>query len=226
MVYLHFQFDKGEKDMIVNFLKALCIGIGVTLPLGPVGILSIQKTISKGRWFGFATGLGASLMDLLYAAMALFSLAFISEFLDDNRNYVLLTGGVVIIVVGICVFFSNPVKALNQPSVAHTNRFSDALQGFLMTLGNPGALVLMLSLFAFVGIDPESFDVPMSMMMMLAGVFIGELICWIFITSVINLFRKKFSLRGLLLLNRISGTIIAACGCFAFFEGLYELVIL
>jgi len=212
--------------MIVNFLKALCIGIGVALPLGPVGILSIQKTISKGRWFGFATGLGAAFMDLLYAAMAVFSLAFVSDFLDANRDYVLLVGGVVIIVVGACIFFKNPVKMLRQRNVEHTNRFADALQGFLMTLGNPGALVLMLSLFAFVGIDPESFDVPMSMLLLLAGVFIGESFWWFSVSSFVNLFRKKFSLRGLLLLNRIAGTIIAACGCFAFFEGLYELVIL
>lgn len=212
--------------MIINFIKALCIGIGVALPLGPVGILSIQKTISKGRWFGFATGLGAACMDLIYAAMALFSLAFVSDFLDANRDYVLLIGGVVIVIVGASIFFTNPVKRLRQRNVEHTNRFTDALQGFLMTLGNPGALVLMLSLFAFVGIDPEAFDVPMSMLFMLAGVFIGESSWWFTVTSVVNIFRKKFSLRGLVMLNRIAGTIIAACGLFAFFEGLYELVIL
>lgn len=212
--------------MIVNFIKALCIGIGVALPLGPVGILSIQKTISKGRWFGFVTGLGAAFMDVFYAAMALFSLAFVSEFLDANRDYVLLIGGVVISIVGASIFFTNPVKRLRQRKVEDTNRFADAIQGFLMTLCNPGALVLMLSLFAFVGIDPESFDVPMSMSLMLAGVFIGESSWWMAVTTVTNKFRKKFSLRGLLMLNRIAGTLIAACGIFAFFEGLYELVIL
>ena len=212
--------------MIVNFIKALCIGMGVALPLGPVGILCIQKTISKGRWFGFATGLGAALMDVFYAAMALFSLAFVSDFLDANRDYVLLVGGVVIAFVGATIFFTNPVKRLRHRDVENSNRFTDGLQGFLMTLGNPGALVLMLSLFAFVGIEPEAFDVPMSMLFMLAGVFIGESSWWLGVTTITNRFRKKFSLRGLLMLNRISGTVIAACGIFAFFEGLYELVIL
>lgn len=38
-------------DLIV---KGLLIGIVASAPMGPVGVLCIQRTLNKGRWYGFA----------------------------------------------------------------------------------------------------------------------------------------------------------------------------
>ncbi len=213
-------------SMLLEFLKALLVGFTVGIPLGPVGVLIIQKTLSKGRWCGFSTGLGAALMDMLYSAVALFSLAFVGDFIESNRSWVMLIGGVVVIAVGVSIFFKNPVDRLRDRNVEQTSHFTDGLQGFLITLGNPGALVLVLSLFAFVGIDPDAFEVKNSMAIMLLMVFAGESLWWLLVTGIINHFRKRFSLHGLLLLNRIAGSIITVLGFVAFFEGIYEIAVL
>lgn len=212
---------------VLTIIKALLVGFIAGIPIGPVGILCIQKTLSKGMWNGFATGLGSAIMEIVYAAVALFSMAFVAEFIDANRDWVMIVGGLVIIVVGISTFFKNPVDRLRGSRVEQqSGHITDSLQGFLLTLGNPGALVILLSLFAFAGIEPEAFDTKYTMAIMIFAVFVGESAWWFTLSSWINLFRKKFSLHGLLLLNRISGSIIAVLGLAAFFEGIYEVVFL
>ena len=140
------------ETVVINFLKAILIGLAASIPLGPLGIMCIQKALSKGRWAGFAVGLGSSIVDVFYAAIALFSVSFISEFLDRNRDWVMVIGGVIILLIGLQIALKNPIKDLRQPNRSGhsgTRHVQDLLRGFLMTIGNPGALVLMLGLFAF-----------------------------------------------------------------------------
>lgn len=210
--------------MLVSVIKALVVGFVVGMPLGPVGILCIQKTLSKGRWNGFATGFGAALMDMLYAAISLFSLSFIGDFFESNRSWVMLVGGLIIIAVGMLIFFKNPSKDFNNPQDASSGHFTDSLQGFLITLGNPGALVLMLSLFAFAGIDTSAFDIKFSMLAMVGAVFVGECSWWMLVSGFVNRFRSRFSVRGLLMLNRIAGIVIALLGLFAFIKGMVGII--
>lgn len=214
------------ENLIVNFVKALIIGLGASIPLGPVGVLCIQKTISKGRWSGFSLGIGSSVTDIFYSGVALLSLSFVSQFLDRNRVWVILIGGIIILFVGLKIAFQNPVKQLRQKNSpqSKSNHITDGLQGFAMTITNPGALVLMLGLFAFVGIKPESFSEPLSFAVMVGGVFIGTSLWWFVLSSVINRFRKHFQLRQLLILNRVCGTLIAVFGLIATIEGIAELI--
>ena len=92
--------------MLIGFIKAIIIGLMVTIPLGPVGVMCIQKTISKGRWAGFLFGSGSSFTDFIYSIVALFSLSFVSEFLDRNRisGAIILFLGLGTIVLGVREF--------------------------------------------------------------------------------------------------------------------------
>jgi len=204
----------------------LIIGLGASIPLGPVGVLCIQKTISKGRWAGLSLGLGSSVTDVFYAGVALLSLSFVSEFLDNNRIWVILFGGIIILIVGLNIALKNPVKQLRQRNSPQNkpSHFTDGLQGFAMTITNPGALVLMLFLFSFVGITPESFSAPLAISVMLAGVFVGTATWWFLLSTFINRFRKHFQLRQLLILNRVCGTLIAIFGLIATIEGIFEII--
>ena len=47
-------------ETILDILvKGFVIGIVVSAPLGPVGVLCIQRTLNKGLLYGFVTGLGS-----------------------------------------------------------------------------------------------------------------------------------------------------------------------
>lgn len=215
--------------MLENFVKAIIVGLGASIPLGPVGIMCIQKTISKGRNAGFALGLGASFADTFYAMLALFSLAFVSDFINkpEHRAWIMLIGGLIICGIGINIALTNPVKQIRRPkqSKNSSRHIQDVLQGFAVTISNPGSLVLLLGLFAFVGINTGESYQKFTLSVLLAGVFIGTATWWFTLSTVINIFRNRFRLRQLLYMNRISGIVIAALGLISMAEGLFQILL-
>ena len=211
--------------MVINFLKAILIGLGASIPLGPLGIMCIQKALSKGRWAGFAVGVGSSIGDCFYAAISLFSISFVSEFLDRNHDWVMAIGGIIIVMIGLQIAIKNPIKDLRQRKhEAAGAQARDVLRGFLMTISNPGALVLMLGLFAFFGLDLGEGSKPIAVAIVLAGIFLGTAGWWFLLSSGISLFRKRFRLRQMIIINRVSGILIAVLGLASFAEGIAQLV--
>ena len=212
--------------MVLNFLKAILIGLAASIPLGPLGIVCIQKTLSKGRWAGFAVGVGSSIADTFYAAIALFSVSFISEFLDRNYDWVMLIGGVIIFIIGLQIALKNPIKDLRRPNaeVLSSRHVREVGRGLLMTITNPGALVLMLGLFAFFNLDMGSSYSTYDVLFVLSGILLGTATWWFLLSSGISLFRKRFRLRQMLIINRISGTLIALLGLASLAEGLARII--
>ena len=72
-------------DILDLILKGILIGIIASAPMGPVGILCIQRTLNKGRWYGFATGLGAAISDMLYALITGLGMSFIMDFISSPQ---------------------------------------------------------------------------------------------------------------------------------------------
>ncbi len=212
--------------MVLFFLKALLVGLTAAIPLGPLGIMCIQRTLSKGRWAGFAVGLGSSVADTFYATIALLSVSYISQFLDRNRIWVMLIGGVIVLGIGLQIALKNPIKDLRRPIAGSlsSRRVRDLLKGFLMTITNPGALVLMLGLFAFFGLDLGDGSHPEAAGFVLGGIFLGTAAWWFLLSSGISLFRKRFRLRQIIAINRISGILIAVIGLSSLAEGLAQLI--
>ena len=101
--------------------KGFIIGVVVSAPLGPVGVLCIQRTLNKGRWYGFITGLGASLSDIAYALLTGYGMSFVFDYVNKNIFYLQLFGSIMLLAFGIIRFAvipsspsvpSQPTKAL------------------------------------------------------------------------------------------------------------------
>ena len=137
--------------MIIGLLKGLIVGIIVSIPVGPLGLLCIPRTLARGRRAGLAVGLGGSASDTLYSALALFALSFISSFIDAHKGWVLLAGGLIISITGIRLLVSR--RQVRHPdsvtarAVSPVRHIEGALNGFLISVTNPGTLVCMLWLF-------------------------------------------------------------------------------
>lgn len=210
--------------MLVTLLKGFIVGLGASIPLGPLGVLCVQKTLSKGRNSGFITGLGASFSDTLYAAISLLGLAFIENLIDKNKDIVMIIGGAIIIYIGIRIFFTNPIKQIRQKNT-NKKHVQDFIEAFLMTVTNPGAIFLILGLLAAVGININDNEVRPSVVVILLGVFMGTVTWWFTLSTGINVFRKKFRIRQLVMINRISGAIMGVLGVIAMFDGIIEVVL-
>lgn len=210
--------------MIEELIKGIIVGLGASIPLGPIGILCIQRTLSKGKWSGFATGMGAAISDIIFSAIALLGLAFVNDFLTTYREWVMLFGGAVVAGFGLKIFITNPIKQIKRVQEGNHQYIQDFASSFIMTITNPGAIFLIIGMFAFIGIDSGSYEFGLVLAPALLGVFIGTLGWWFTLSTVINMFRNKFRLKQLLVTNWIAGTIIMAIGIVSLFEGLIQII--
>ncbi|OFX47514.1 MAG: hypothetical protein A2046_13080 [Bacteroidetes bacterium GWA2_30_7] len=194
-------------------LNGFIIGLSVSIPLGPIGILVIQKTLCNGKKSGFVTGLGAAFADFIYAIIASLGISIIINSLVEYHLYFQIIGGLFLIYLSYNVFFSNPIKQLRNPKI-NSNLIGDFLSTFFLTITNPMALLLFFGVFAGIGFLNEKFDYS-SIIYIILGVNIGTVLWWYTLSTLINLFRSKIQIRRLNWINKISGVVIFIFGLFA-----------
>ncbi len=188
--------------------RGIAIGIIISAPMGPVGILCIQRTLDKGRRTGLFTGVGAALSDLFYCILTGFGLSFIEEFLERNQEVIQLLGSIVLIGFSVYLFRKNPAKNLKKPTgPPKESRGMAVLGGFLFTISNPLILFLIIGLFA-----RFNFLVPeirfYHYIIGFAAIFLGALTWWWLVTFFVDKVRAHFNLRSMWLINHIIGVII------------------
>lgn len=206
-------------DIIDWMLKGIMIGILASAPMGPVGILCIQRTLNKGRWFGLVTGIGAAISDIIYAMITGFGMSFVVDFIQDPRYsvYLKISGSVLLFLFGIFTFRSDPTKMMHKSSNKRGTLYSNAATGFLVTLSNPFIIFLFMACFAQFDpfIAPER---PFEMGIGFVSIIAGAMLWWFGLTWLINKIRAIFDVEGIRVINRIIGTIVIICSL-VFFIG-------
>ncbi len=201
--------------MVLEFLiKGVIIGFTASVPLGPIGVLCIQKTISKGRISGFVSGLGAATSDMFYAIIAGFGLSFVTNFILENQLYLKIAAAIILFYLGFKIFFTKTVNEIQQSKKKGTGLFGDFISIFLLTVSNPLALFFFGGAFAAFGFVSEGSGLT-SIMLLTVGVFIGAALWWTILTTIVNLFRSKFKIKRLWWVNKIAGIIVILFGVLA-----------
>ena len=205
-----------------NFLdiiiKGMIIGIVCSAPMGPVGILCVQRTLNKGRWFGFVTGLGATFSDIIYALLTGFGMSFAMELIDNPQNKFCLQifGSVLLFIFGIYCFKSDPRSKVHQSKGVRGTLLHNFVTAFIVTFSNPLIIFLFLATFAqFAFVVP---DHPLEMSLGYLSIAGGALLWWYGLTWMIDKVREFFSLDAIKIINRIIGTIVMVFS-FAIFMG-------
>lgn len=205
--------------MLYTVIRGLAIGVLVSAPMGPIGVLCIQRTLNKGRWPGFVTGVGASLSDLAYALLTGLGMSIVIDFIETNQDLLQVLGSIVLVAFGIYLFRQNPIKNIRKQNGSKSNLTHDFITAFLLTLSNPLILFLFIGLFARL-----NFFVPESKQIhYIAGylsIVIGALLWWFTITYFMGRVRKKFNLRSLFVINKSIGGIIIIMSVVGFVMGL------
>lgn len=206
-------------------IKALAEGISVgfisSIPLGPIGVLCIQRTLSKGRMSGFASGAGAASSDFLYALVAGFSVSMVTNFVEQHQTMLMIGGAVVLIILGVKMMRSKPhVQMRQRRDNKHRSLWRDYVSTFLLTITNPLALFVFIGAFSLMGVHSSRPE----RVLVVGGVLIGALCWWLLLTVMVGLFRKKITLRRLLHINRIAGAMIVLLVIAALISELLELL--
>ncbi len=193
------------------FLKGICIGFALAVPIGPIGIMCIRKTITEGRIRGLIIGLGAATADLIYGLIAAFGLTVISSTLDSQKIWIRLVGGLLFLFLGIKAFRSRPVKT--NFSIDKSSFLKIYLSTVFLTLTNPMTIFAYIAVFAALSLGSGLNYFSMSALV--SGVFIGSFLWFLSLNSGVILFRKKLDLGGIQWVNRIAGILIIISGIVA-----------
>lgn len=197
-----------EQVTILDLLiKGFIIGVIVSAPLGPVGVLCIQRTLNKGRWFGFVTGLGAALSDICYALITDYGMSFMDELIVKHQMFLQVVGSIMLLAFGIYTFRSNPVKALRPVSARKGTYLHNFITAFFVTLSNPLIIFLFIGLFARFSFVMPGSPIGFQLVGFLA-IILGALTWWFGITYFVNKVRTRFNVRGIWMLNRIIGVVV------------------
>jgi len=210
--------------MWIDFIKAILVGFGGSIPLGPVGVLCIQRTLNKGRTSGIISGSGAAVADTIFAAFAILGLAIVQRLIKDNEPYFLLVGGTILVALGVRIYFTNPIVQLRKSRAKKGKFVEDFMSVFLLTISNPATIFFLIGLLALVNLNLTDESGGFNVALVLWGIFIGAFLWWLSLSSLINRFRKKFRLNQLWITNRVSGIIIFVMGFTSVFDGAWLLI--
>ncbi|MHC4221378.1 MAG: LysE family translocator [Planctomycetota bacterium] len=201
--------------MDVNFfIRGLIIGFMIAAPVGPIGVLCIQRTLTKGKLCGLISGLGAATADTIYGTIAALGMTFISTFLLEHQVALRLVGALFLCGLGVRTIL---LKAAKKPApITGMGLAANYITIFFLTLMNPMTVLAFVAIFAGLGITGS--DNGFAGGILIVGVFIGSCIWWILLCSIAGLFRKRINQDNLVWLNRISGILIIAFGVLLLFN--------
>ena len=207
--------DIGFIDILA---RGFCVGLAASITVGPVAVLCIQRTISKSGRSGYASGAGVACADTLMAIIALFFYSMLKGQIEQYSALLRVGGGIFVIIVGVYIFFQNPVPQIRRNRVGRSSMVQDFVSIFSFTLANFVVVIpYLLAFFAMfmrIGLDEQEGVSVWNGILTITGFFVGALTWWVALTSVINLFRRRFRPRHLVILNRVAGIIIAILGVY------------
>ncbi len=201
---LPFQIHLGILSWI---FKGLLIGIIASAPMGPVGVLCVQRTLNKGRWYGFVTGIGAAISDFIYALITGFGMSFVVNLIDNHQNRFILQmiGSIMLLIFGIYSYRSDPTKKIRATSKNKGTLVHNGVTAFLVTISNPLIIFLLMACFA------QFTFVTTNHLFMVIGyccIICGAILWWYGLTWLIDKVRNKFDSSGIIIINKIIGSIV------------------
>lgn len=193
------------------FLQGLVIGFCIAAPVGPIGVLCINRALQEGFKAGFITGCGAATADGMYGLIAGFGLTFISSFLIHEQSCIRIIGGLFLIYLGMKTFIAKPsTKAapVNSTESLARSYFST----FFLTATNPMTILSFIAIFSGLGLG-NTYGSYLASCMLVLGVIVGSLSWWLILTfSVAKIFHHRMHTSWLSGINRLSGSILILFG--------------
>lgn len=204
--------------MIDNYLlKGIFIGIMFGVPVGVVGVVTIQRTLARGFWAGFISGLGSSFADVVYASISIFGLTMISNFLLNYQKIICMIGCILIISIGVQLIHKNNLPS-KQPQ-KRTNSSSSFLSSFMITITNPATILSFIIIFSTFGVSGDTHFI--NKVLLVIGIFIGTGLWWLLLSGIVKWSQKLFSDSFFNKLNQWFGFAVIILGVFV---GVYSLV--
>jgi threonine/homoserine/homoserine lactone efflux protein len=194
----------------VYFIKGLVIGFSLAIPVGPIALLCIRRTLARGLLSGLFSGLGAATADIIFGAVAGFGVTFLANFLIKHSVILRLLGGAFLCYLGVRTFRSiPPTTPVNHDEIGLVRDYASTL---FLTLTNPMSIFALAAVFAAAGVGQPDGNYYAATIVLVLGVGLGSALWWLVLTGGLSFFHGKINPEGLRLINRLSGTAISLFG--------------
>jgi threonine/homoserine/homoserine lactone efflux protein len=195
------------------FGTGIIIGFAIAAPVGPVGVLCAQRTITRGPVAGLVSGLGAAIADSIFGMIAAFGLSIVAEWIFEHQIWVRLVGGIFLLVLGIRILRKRPPHA-TASAPGNDDAVKNFVSTFVLTITNPITILSLAGIFAAFGVV-ERITTLAQGWILVAGVLVGSSLWWLLIALVAGLFRRWISHEGMRYVSMTSAGIMLAFGIYA-----------
>jgi threonine/homoserine/homoserine lactone efflux protein len=192
--------------MALFWLKGLVLGFSIAAPVGPIGLLCIRRTLTRGRLAGLLSGLGAASADALYGALAVIGIAGIHQWINSLQVWLGLLGGCFLVWMGWHILRS-PLQDKAAGSAGEQNLVMIYLSTFLLTLSNPMTILAFMAVFSGAGVVEKEGGA-----ILVLGVFCGSTLWWLLLSQVAHFLGRSLKAGWLKWVNILAGLAILAFG--------------
>jgi threonine/homoserine/homoserine lactone efflux protein len=203
-------------------IKGLLIGVSIAAPLGPIGLLCMNRTQTAGPLAGFACGLGAATAEGLQAVVGMIALAAIAQWIIDDALALRVIGGIFLVYLGARTFMRPPLllppvsKAPALPPQGMPGAQAAFLGSFRLVVANPVTVLGFAAMFAGLGAAPgRLISADSAAAVLVLGVFLGSILWWLALSTLSGRVRPYLGVHTLTLINRLCGTVLTAFGLYA-----------
>jgi threonine/homoserine/homoserine lactone efflux protein len=199
------------------FIKSVAIGLSIAAPVGPIGMLCIQRSLSRGFRSGFATGLGAACADTIYGLLGALGIAGIAATLPALTVALKIGGGAFLMWLAWTIAREMPAVPTVRPDTPRATVARDFLTTFGLTLSNPMTILSFVGVFAALGPLASGHGAQenarwLAVPPMVTGVFVGSAAWWLCLSGATTALRRKMPASFMHGVARLSALVIAAFG--------------
>ena len=198
-------------------MKGIILGFSLAAPVGPIGILCINRSLKQGTRAGFVSGLGAATADALYGCMAAFGLAAVTGFLLQHMFWFHTAGFLFLLYMAITMFLKKP--SVDDTGMTGSTAWSSFLSTLVLTISNPATILSFLALFSGLGFVAGSY---FHALLMITGVFLGSAAWWLLLSYSASRFKNRISLSMLKRINVGSGILLLMMSFYSLWQLLKE----
>ena len=191
------------------FIQGMIVGLTLAVPVGPISLVCIHRTVTGGHLHGIFSGLGVATSDSFYAAVAFLGLTAVSGLIIGHETAFRLVAGLALVLVGIQVFRSVPAAV--RDSANPDSYLKDYLSLVAIAAANPLTIIYFLTILPGFGIVAHGTTL-IAAVPFVAGVFVGSAVWWIILCGSLGSVRSRLSAGNLQWINRVSGILLTVFG--------------
>lgn len=193
----------------------------MSFPIGPLGIITVQRVINRGWRLGFFSGMATAASDVIYSSLAVLGMTMVDDFIGRHRYIFNDVLGVLFLIIGINIFIgsfeSKKIKEAAKKDLMHP-----ALSNFVIGLSNPLTFLIFVAIFAKmkINVDAETFIYSIALVV---SIFCGSSIFWYFGSRFIDTTNKNIKVESFFIIDRVIGILLILLGIFSVSKGLLRL---